>query len=308
MGPISWGPPPGRSLTGISWEWWIVPIAAALGYTLVAASYRTLSRCLLVLTPLFLLYVLAGVMVHPDWARVLRATFVPSVQITPTFVAAALGLLGATLTPYMFFWQTAETVESRTTVADLADANLDVAGGMVYANLVFYFIILTSAAVLFGHGGGLATVAGAAAALRPVAGSAATTLFAVGIVTSGVLSVPVMAACSAYGLCEIFGWRAGLGRTVGQAHGFYVLLGASLVAGAEIGLLRIPPVALLFWSQVLNGIVLAPLVAVLTVLSNDPRVVRAHRSHPLSTAVGWGTVALTVALAALTVGQFVAGS
>jgi len=147
-----------------------------------------------------------------------------------------------------------------------------------------------------------------AAALRPVAGSASTALFAVGIVTSGVLSVPVMAACSAYGLCEIFDWREGLGRTVGQARGFYVLLSASLVAAVAIGLLRIPPVALMFWSQVLNGIVLAPLVAVLTLRSNDPRVVRTYRSHPLSTAVGWGTVALTVALAALTVGQLVAGS
>jgi len=295
-------------LTGIPWEWWIVPIAAGLGYALVAASYRTISRYLLVLTPLFLLYVLAGFLVHPNWGEALRATFVPSVQFTPTFFAAALALIGATLTPYMFFWQTAETVEAHTSIAELPDANLDVAGGMVYANVVFYFIILTAAAVLFGHGNGLETVGGAAAALRPVAGAAATTVFAIGIVVSGVLSVPVMAACSAYGLSEIFGWREGLSRKVGQAHGFYVLLGASLVAGAAIALLRIPPVALMFWSQVLNGIVLAPLVGVLTVLSNDPRVVRTHRSRALSNVVGWGTVALTVALAAITIEQLVAGS
>ena len=294
-------------LTGIPWDWWILPIAGSLAYLLVAASYCALSRVLLMLTPLFLLFVAAGIIVHPNWAQVLRGTFVPSVQFTPTFVAAALGLLGATLTPYMFFWQTTETVEAHETVSDLADANLDVAGGMVYANLVFYFIILASAAVLFGHGG-IDTVAGAAAALRPVAGPAATALFAVGIVTSGVLSVPVMAACSAYALSEIFGWHEGLDRKVGQARGFYVLLGASLVVGSAIGLLRVPPVALMFWSQVLNGIVLAPLIAALTLLANDSRVVRAHRSHPLANAVGWGTVAMTVALAALTIGQLVAGS
>jgi Mn2+/Fe2+ NRAMP family transporter len=206
----------------------------------------------------------------------------------------------------MFFWQTAETVEAHETVADLPDANLDVAGGMIYANLIFYFIILTAAAVLT-HLGGIDTVASAAAALRPVAGSAATALFAVGIVTSGILSVPVMAASSAYGLCEIFGWHEGLDRKVRQARGFYVLLGGSLVLGAAIGLLRVPPVALMFWSQVLNGVVLAPLVAVLILLSNDRRVVHQHRSHPVASAVGWGTVALTTVLAALTIWQLAAG-
>jgi len=90
-------------VTGIAWEWWVLPVAAVMGYTLVFSSYRTLSRFLLVLTPLFLLYVVAGFVVHPRWDQVLRATLLPSVQFTPTFFEAALGLLGATLTPYMFF-------------------------------------------------------------------------------------------------------------------------------------------------------------------------------------------------------------
>ncbi|HYM70441.1 MAG TPA: divalent metal cation transporter [bacterium] len=294
-------------LTGISWEWWIAPITAVIGYTLVFASYRTLSRFLLVLTPLFLLYVVTGFVVHPDWHQVLRATLVPSVRFTPTFFEAALGLLGATLTPYMFLWQTTETVEARLTVRELRAENVDVAAGMTYANLVFYFIILVAAAGLYGRETGVQTVAQAATALTPLVGPAATTLFAVGIVASGFLSVPVMAACSAYALAELLGWREGLNRKVGDARGFYVLLSVSLLVGAATPLLRISPVTLMFWSQVVNGFLLAPLFIVLLMLANDPRVVRAHRNGLAPNLVGWGTVLLTLALAVLTVRQLVVG-
>jgi len=294
-------------MTGISWEWWVLPVAGVIGYTLVFSSYRTLSRFLLVLTPLFLLYVAVGFVAHPRWDQVLRATFLPSVQFTPTFFEAALGLLGATLTPYMFFWQAGEEVESGNTVKDLADESLDVAAGMVYANLVFYFIILAGGAVLYGNGSGIQTVADAAAGLRPLAGPAATTLFAVGIIVSGVLSIPVMAACSAYGLAEVLGWREGLDRTVAQAREFYLLLTGALAVGAAIALVRISPVVLMFWSQVLNGFLLAPLFAVLLLLANDRRVLRAHRNRLPSNLVGWATVGLTAALGALAVQQLAAG-
>jgi Mn2+/Fe2+ NRAMP family transporter len=295
-------------LTGVPWEWWIVPMALALGVALVCTSYQTVSRFLLVLTPLFLLYIAAGFIVHPHWSSVLRATFLPTVRITPTYFSAALGLLGATLTPYMFFWQTNEEVEARRTVRDLADENADVAVGMIYANLVFYFIILTAGAVLAGHGSGVGTVAEAAASLRPLAGPAATTLFALGLVVSGVLSIPVMAACSAYALAETFGWAEGLDKEVWQARGFYTLLAGALAVGAAIAHLRIPPVTLMFWSQVLNGLLLPPLFIVLLVLSSDRRVVRAHTSRTASTVVGWGTVLLTLSLAVLTIQQLLTGS
>jgi len=294
-------------VTGISWEWWIAPIALALGVMLVYTSYHTISRFLLLLTPLFLLYIAAGFIVHPNWGAVLRATFVPSVQFTPTYFAAALGLLGATLTPYMFFWQANEEVEAHHTVSDLSDDNVDVAAGMIYANLVFYFIILVAGVVLFGRGNGIATVAEAAISLRPLAGPAASTLFAVGIVVSGILSIPVMAACSAYALAEVFGWVEGLDKKVWQARGFYLLLSGALVVGAAIALLRIPPVKLMFWSQVLNGLLLAPLFLVLLLLSSDPQIVRTHTNRTASLVAGWGTVLVTLSLAVLTIQQLVSG-
>jgi Mn2+/Fe2+ NRAMP family transporter len=285
-------------VTGLSWTWWVGPLAAALAAALVFASYRIISRFLLVLTPLFLLYVVTGFIVHPHWEAVLRATFLPKVQLSPSYLEAALGLLGATLTPYMFFWQTTEEVEAHRTVDELAEENLDVAVGMVYANLIFYFIILVAGAVLHRHGS-ITTVAEAASSLRPLAGPFASLLFALGVVVSGILSIPVMAACSAYALAEALGWVEGLDRRVWQARGFYTIILGSLGVGAGIAHLHIAPVTLMYWSQILNGLLLPPLFTVLLLLCNDRRIVRRHTNRTLSNLVGWATVLLTLALAVL---------
>lgn len=294
-------------LTGISWEWWIVPLAMFLGLTLIYTSYQTISRFLLLLTPLFILYIITGFIVHPHWDAVLRATFVPSIRFSPTFMAAALGLLGATLTPYMFFWQCTEEVEARRKVEDLPGENIDVAAGMLYANVVFYFIILVAAVVLFGKGVTVQTINDAAASLRPLAGNGARLLFGLGILVSGLLSVPVMAAATAYGLAELFAWSEGLDKKVWQARGFYSLIAGAMVVGGAIALFRISPVALMFWSQVINGFLLAPLFFVLLRLCNDPRILRGHTNGVMSNVVGWGTVGLTLGLAIVTLQQLITG-
>jgi Mn2+/Fe2+ NRAMP family transporter len=294
-------------LTGIAWEWWIVPLAVFLASSLIFASYRTISRFLLLLTPLFVLYIVTGFIVRPHWGAVLRATFIPSIQFTPTFLTAALGLLGATLTPYMFFWQTTEEVEARRKVEDLGSECIDCAAGMVYANVVFYFIILVAAVTLFGKGGEVQTVSDAARSLRPLAGAGAGMLFALGILVSGMLSIPVMIASSAYGLAELFGWAEGLDKKIWQARGFYVLLAGASAVGAGIALLRISPVTLMYWSQVINGFLLAPLFGVLLILSNDHRILRHHTNRTVSNVIGAGTVLLTSVLAILTLQQLITG-
>jgi Mn2+/Fe2+ NRAMP family transporter len=292
-------------VTGIAWEWWVLPISLALGAALVYASYRVVSRFLLLITPLFLLYVIEGFIVHPNWAAVVRDTLLPPIRFTPGYFAAALGLLGATLTPYIFFWQTTEEVEGRRTVRDLPGEAVDVAVGMTYSNLICYFIILVAGVVLIGHQAGISTAAQAAASLRPIAGPAAGTIFAVAIVVSGIMSIPVMAACSAYAVAEASGWVEGLDKKVWQARGFYVVLGGALAVGGAIALLRIPPVMLMFWSQVLNGWLLVPLFIVLLLLSSDRRVTRGHTNSTASLIVGWGTTLLTLALALLSLAQLV---
>ena len=294
-------------VSGVPWDWWILPLSIALGVMLVYASYRVVARVLLLITPLFFLYVIEGFIVHPNWGAVVRDTLLPPIRFTPGYFAAALGLLGATLTPYIFFWQTTEEVEDRRRVADLTAEAVDVAVGMTYSNLVCYFIILVAGVVLIGHQAGINTAAEAAASLRPIAGAAAGTIFALAIVVSGIMSIPVMAACSAYALADACGWVEGLNKKVWQARGFYVVLGGALAVGASIALLRIPPVTLMFWSQVFNGWLLGPLFIVLLLLSSDRRICRGHVNRTASLVVGVGTTLLTLALALLSLWQLLAG-
>ncbi len=294
-------------LTGIVWQWWVVPLAALMAFSLIYASYRTISRFLLLLTPLFVLYIITGFIVRPHWDAVLRATFIPSIQFTPTFLTAALGLLGATLTPYMFFWQCTEEVEAHRKVEDLPDENTDVAAGMLYANLVFYFIILVAGVVLYGKGVNVQTVNDAAKSLRPLAGAGAGLLFSLGLVVSGILSIPVMTASTAYGLAELFGWVEGLDKKIWQARGFYLLLAGGLAVGAVVTLMGISPITLMYWSQIINGFFLPPLFVVLLLLCNNRRILRHHTNGLASNVVGWGTVLVTTALAALTLQQLLGG-
>lgn len=294
-------------LTGIRWEWWVAPLTVAMAAGLIFTSYRIISRILLGLAPLFVVYIVTGVIVHPHWDTVLRATFLPAVRFTPTYLTAALGLLGATLTPYMFFWQATGEVEARRKVEDLPVEHIDVAAGMVYANLVFYFIILVAGVVFYGKNISVQTVRDAALSLRPLAGRDAALLFGLGILVSGFLSIPVMTACTAYSLAEFFGWTGGPEKTTWEARGFRLLIAGALGAGAMIGGLRISPVTLMYWSQILNGFLLPPLFFTLVRLGNDRRVLGTRTSGVLSNVVGWGAVLLTLALAILTLRQLVGG-
>ncbi len=290
-------------VTGLPWQLFVVPFTAFVGYALIKGNYAQISRVLLLLTPIFFLYIVTGFWVRPHWGEVLHATFLPPIQTSSAYFTAALGLLGATLTPYMFFWQTDEEIESHRRVSDLADERLDVAAGMVYANLVFYFIILVAAVTLF-HAGSpkaqLSTIGEAATALRPLLGGAAFAMFALALVASGIMAVPVMAAATAYLVSEIAGWREGLDRTIAQARGFYVVLVGTLATGGAFALLGVNPVLLLFWSQVLNGALLPVLFAALIIVTSDRRIMGQHTTGALSKSVAWLTVAATAALAIVT--------
>jgi Mn2+/Fe2+ NRAMP family transporter len=298
-------------ITGVPWQVFVVPFVAFVGAALVRGSYAQISRFLLLLTPIFLIYVVTGVWVHPPWGTVARQTFLPSVRLSSDYLAAALGLLGATLTPYMFFWQTDEEVEGHRKVADLPDERVDVGAGMVYANLIFYFIILTAAATLFQPGSNqlrLGTVQEAATALRPLLGGTAYALFGLALVASGIMAIPVMAASTAYLVAEVAGWREGLDRTTSQARGFYVVLLLTLAVGAAFAFLGINPVTLLFWSQVLNGALLPILFAFLLLVTSDRRIMGRYTNGLAANAIGWATVAATTALAILTASSLLSGS
>src|SRR5262249_37223958 len=221
----------------------------AVGFAIVAVtiwmSYAIFAASLKWLTAVLFAYILAGFLAKPDWSAALQGTLVPEISFDREFIATLVGILGTTISPYLFFWQASQEVEEerargrRTIVArhgatpgELRDARVDVVTGMLWSNVVMYFIILTTASTLYRAGQRqIESSRQAAEALRPLAGDAAYLLFALGIIGTGLLAIPVLAGSASYAVSELFGWRAGLDLNLRQARQFYLVLGAAVVAG-----------------------------------------------------------------------------
>jgi NRAMP (natural resistance-associated macrophage protein)-like metal ion transporter len=273
-------------VTGVDWRWFILPVGATMGYLLLAQSYQRVSRFLLYLSPLFLLYVASGFLAHPSWVGVLRATLLPGVSPSATYLLAAVGLLGTTISPYLIYWQTAEDVESRTRIRELKQRRVDVAVGMVFSNLIAFFVIVCTAAVLHPHPAlrTIQTAQQAARALEPLAGPLAFALFAVGLVVSGLLAVPVLAASTSYVAMATIREAAGLDRSFQEARHFYWVIFAAIALGGIAALAGLSPIQLLFYSQVLDGLLMPFLLVFVIRLADDEKLMGRHTSGvaPLS--------------------------
>src|SRR6267378_6020952 len=197
-------------LTGIKFEFWVVPLAAAMAYLTIFTDYKVLSKYLLWLVAVFATYILAAFLARPNWGDVLRNTLIPHLTLTPAYLLGAVALLGTTITPYLFFWQASGEVEERRGVQGMALRNIDITAGMVWSNLTAFFIIVAAGAVLFTHHAEIRTAADAARALEPFAGRYATVLFAVGIIGAGLLAIPVLGASAAFGVAGLPAWPPGL--------------------------------------------------------------------------------------------------
>ena len=222
-----------------------------------------------------------------------------------------MGVLGTTITPYLFFWQPAMVVEDeksagRTDLAqrvgateqEIAAVDTDNRSGMIYSNLMTFFIIVTTAATLGAHGRyDVSTAQQAAEALRPLAGNYAYLLFTAGMVGTGLLAVPVLAGSSAYVLAELFGFAEGLAERPRRARGFYAVIALGIAIGMLMNFARIDPIAALFWSAVINGLAAVPLLAFIVILANKADVMGACKSSFAANAWGWATVGLMSAAA-----------
>jgi Mn2+/Fe2+ NRAMP family transporter len=285
-------------VTGLPWEVFVPVILAILGL-LFRRGYETIKRVLTVLTLVLLSYVAAALVARPDWTAIAVATVVPKFTLDKTWLIAALGLLGTTISPYMLFWQATEEVEELEHGATIYPAEFDggVWIGMIYSNFVAFFIIVAAAVTIHAGGGAISTVADAAHALAPLhhIGQAA---FVIGIVAAGLLALPVLAASTAYAVADVFGWRQGLGLRDGTARGFHIVLAAALGGGALISLLPdFEPAQALYYSQVLDGVLLPGILIILLALSNDRHVVGTDTRNP--TWVNWfAGLAVLAALAA----------
>jgi len=256
-----------------------------------------------------LAYVATALVVGVDWLAVAHDSFVPSFSLKAEYVTTIVGVLGTTITPYCFFWQSSQeaedmrvdpTAQSLLGRPDQAPAaihriRIDTWIGMGYSNLISLFIIVTAAATLHAHGiTDIQTTAQAAEALRPIAGAFTFYIFAAGIIGIGLLAIPVLAGSCAYVLGEAMGWTTGLGRSPADAKPFYGAIAVATLVGIGVNFVGVDPIKALFWSAVLNGVVAAPLMMIIMLMAMQPRIMgRFILPFPLW-VMGWAST-LTIA-------------
>ncbi len=281
-------------LTGIKFEFWVVPLAGAMAYLTIFTDYKVLSKYLLWLVAVFATYILAAFLARPNWGDVLRSTLMPHLTFTPVYLLGAVALLGTTITPYLFFWQSSGEVEERRGVQGMALRNIDITAGMVWSNLTAFFIIVAAGAVLFTHHAEIRTAADAARALEPFAGRYATVLFAVGIVGAGLLAIPILAASAAFGVAGLAGWRRGLGRHAQNAPQFYVVIGLSFLVAMELAVSAVDPIKALFYSQVLDGVIAPVLIVLMLLLTSNRKLMGDYVNRLPTKVIGWSAATVMV--------------
>jgi NRAMP (natural resistance-associated macrophage protein)-like metal ion transporter len=301
---------------GTPLPWLVIPIAVGLLALEVFASYRIIERIFKYLTLALFAYVVDAVVVHPPLSETLRATIVPTISLDRDYIATIVAIFGTTISPYLFFWQTSHEVEEEkaagkktraqrrgTTWYELRIATIDVNLGMLFSNLVMYFIILATALTLHANGKtDISTGAEAAQALSPIAGDFAGVIFAIGMIGAGFLAVPILSGASAYAVSETFGWREGLDENWRRAKPFYGVVAAATLVGLVIPLTGIKPIDALFFTAILNGIAAPPLLVVIMLAARNRKVMGRETIGPVLTALGWiVTIAMFAALAGLAI-------
>jgi Mn2+/Fe2+ NRAMP family transporter len=281
----------------VDYRWFVVPFAVAVGALLVFGRYEQTSRWLRLIPLIFLAYIAAAFFAHPDWGAVVRASIVPHLEFSQAYVSGAIALLGTTLTSYAYVWETVEVARERPPLRRLGLVQAEAVLGTVVAGITFWFIVVATGATLGAHHHEVQTAEDAAAALAPIAGPYASILFAVGLLGSALLAVPVIAGTSAYVVAETFGWRRSLDASFARAPRFYAALLISLVAGAALALVGIAPIALLFTSSIAGGIATPLTLVFLMLLAARRDVMRRHLVGPWLRLAGWVVTAVVTASA-----------
>ncbi len=282
-------------LTGLAWEWFVVPVAVGLWYLTVFESFGTIKKIFIVMSLAFVSYLITGIFSGANWGTVLRDTFVPQIGFDFATISSAVALLGATVSPYTIYWQVQgekEQKRSGNKQQQIKFAALDIATGTISGNIIAYFIIVCTSATLFAHHKQIATAADAAQALAPLVGQYAKYLFAIGLIGAGLVAIPVLLASTSYAASEAFGWTASLWKKPWQNEGFYLILTAALVVSLALALLRFDPVQLMFWANVLQGVLAPVLVVFLILVGNNRRVMRGFRLGALTNVGLIATAAL----------------
>jgi NRAMP (natural resistance-associated macrophage protein)-like metal ion transporter len=293
---------------------YVVVFAIGCAWLEVFSRYERYVNFLKWTSFVLLSYVAVALVVHVPWGLVLYRTFVPSFSLKTDYVVTVVAVLGTTITPYCFFWQSSQEAQeertdpaAHTLLADPEEApaemgrmRFDTYIGMGYSNVISLFIIVATAATLNAHGiTNIQSSAQAAEALRPIAGVFSFALFAAGIIGIGLLAVPVLAGSGAYALGEALGWTTGLDRRPLDAKAFYGTIAVSTLVGIAINFIGLDPIKALFWSAVINGVVAVPLMVIIMLMARRPDVMGRFVLPRALWAMGWlctGTMAVVVAI------------
>ena len=259
----------------------------SIGFTLILLfliiylPYQKIAAVLKYLCTVLLVYLIVPFLSKQDWVAVLKATFIPTIKFDKNFISILVAILGTTISPYLFFWQATMEVEDMkkkkkylvVNKGILHDMQQDVNFGMLFSNLVMFFIILTTGSVLFnGNIHQIETVEQAAQALKPLAGNSAYLLFSIGVIGTGLLAIPVLSGSLSYIITETFGWEQGLDKKFHEAKAFYVIIAISLILGLSLNYVGISPIKALIYTAILYGLTAPVLIAIILHISNNKKI------------------------------------
>jgi len=290
-------------LLQVSFIFWMFLIAGISALLEIVIPYKTYAKYLKYTSFVLFAYVITALIVKENWHQILQEIIAPRLSLQSDYLLNIVAILGTTISPYLFFWQSNEEVEERieqnrqkdldrktgyTTKKDLFALRFDTLAGMIFSNLVSFFIIMTAAATLGMHGKlQINTAAQAAQALKPFAGNFAFLLFTIGIVSSGLLAVPVLAGSLSYAIAETFQWKAGLGKKPTRAPVFYGIIAGATILGLLTTFSPVAPFRLLYYSAALNGITAVPLMVIILLIANNKKIMKEHSNSRWSTILGW---------------------
>jgi NRAMP (natural resistance-associated macrophage protein)-like metal ion transporter len=278
-----------------------VGITAIMMFVIIKFPYQKIAMILKWLCLSLLLYIIVPFMIKQDWGAVARSTFIPEIHFNKEFISILVAILGTTISPYLFFWQATMEAEDikhsrQKVMVDkrvMEDMKMDVNFGMLFSNLVMFFIILTAGSVLYKAGiHKINTVEEAAKALEPLAGSLTYWIFGIGVIGTGLLAIPVLAGSQSYMLAETFGWSAGLDKTFPQAKSFYISIIISLLVGLSLNFIGITPIQALLYTAILYGLTAPVLVAIILHIGNNKKIMKSHTNSKLSNILGGLTLVL----------------
>lgn len=278
---------------------------ASLGIQ-IFSNYARYARYLKWLAIVLLAYVASALLAHLNWGQVIHRAFIPSISFQKDQIFLICAILGTTISPYLFFWQTSQEIEEEilagkksvsarrgSNTKEMRTMRIDVWSGMLLSNLVMFFIIASCGAILFPHGiTTITSAAQAAEALRPFAGNATYALFAIGIIGTGLLAIPVLAGSSSYALSEAFRWKEGLYRPLRQAHAFYGVIIISMLVGLGMNFIGLDPIKALIYSAVANGVVAPVVLCFVVLMSSNKKIMGRWVNKRAVTWLGWLVIAI----------------